>query len=113
MMKMHSRVVRPMSKEPLKHLRTLRTGSGLADEIKKVGRKWTGSTESSCCMIGCRLDSFYLPLRVIWRISFLSCLLHSGLCNTNIILWWHRETQEEEPPSLPFVALELKLDLSD
>jgi len=39
MMKMHSRAVRPMSKEPLKHPRTLRTGSRLADKIKKVSRK--------------------------------------------------------------------------
>ena len=38
-----SRVVRPMSKEPLEHCRehprTLRTGSRSANEIKKVGRK--------------------------------------------------------------------------
>jgi len=61
MMKTCSRVVRPMSKVPLEYPRTLRTGSRSADEIKKVGRKWTGSTESSCCMIGCGLDSFYLP----------------------------------------------------
>jgi len=61
MIKMHSRAVRPMSEEPLEHPRTLRTGSRLADEIKKVGRKWTGSMESSCYVIGCRLDSFYLP----------------------------------------------------
>jgi len=60
-MKMHLRAVGPMSREPLKHPRTLRTGSRLADKIKKVSRKWTGSTESSCCMIGCGLDSFYLP----------------------------------------------------
>jgi len=60
MMKMCLRVVGPMSNEPLKHSRTLRTGSRLADEIKKVGRKWTESTESSYCMIRCRLDSFYL-----------------------------------------------------
>jgi len=49
-----------MSKEPLEHPRTLRTGSRLADEIKKVSRKWTGSIESGCCMIECGLDSFYL-----------------------------------------------------
>jgi len=61
MMKTHSRVVGLMSKEPLKHPRTLRTGSRLADEIKKVSRKWTGSTESGYCVIGCGLDSFYLP----------------------------------------------------
>jgi len=61
MMKMCSRVVRPMSKVPLKHSRTLRIDSRSADKIKKVGRKWTGSTESSCCMIGCELDLFYLP----------------------------------------------------
>jgi len=85
-MKTYSRAVGPMSEEPLEYPRTLRTGSRLANEIKKVGRKWTGSMESGCCMIKCRLDSFYLPFRVIWRISFLSCLLHSGLCNTNIIL---------------------------
>jgi len=39
MMKTCSRAVRPMSKVSLKHLRMLRTGSRLADEIKKVGRK--------------------------------------------------------------------------
>jgi len=39
MMKTCSRAVRPMSEVPLKHLRMLRTGSRLADEIKKVGRK--------------------------------------------------------------------------
>jgi len=39
MMKMHSRVVRPMFKEPLEHPRTLRTGSRLANKIKKVSRK--------------------------------------------------------------------------
>jgi len=33
------RVVRPMSEIPLKHPKTLRTGSRLANEIKKVGRK--------------------------------------------------------------------------
>ena len=86
MIKMHLRAVRPMSEEPLKHPRTLRTGSRLADEIKKVGRKWTGSMESGYCIIGYGLNSFYLPFQVIWRISFLFCLLHSGLCNTNIIL---------------------------
>jgi len=59
--KTHLRVVRPMSEEPLKHPRILRTGSRSADEIKKVGRKWTGSTESGYCMIGYRLDLFYLP----------------------------------------------------
>ena len=46
MMKTHSRVVGPMSKVPLEHPKTLRTDSRLANEIKKVGRKWTGSTES-------------------------------------------------------------------
>jgi len=61
MMKTHSRVVGPMSKEPLEHPRTLRTDSRSADKIKKVSRKWTGSTESGCCVIGCGLDSFYLP----------------------------------------------------
>jgi len=50
-----------MSKEPLEHSRTLRIGSRSADGIKKVSRKWTGSTESSYCMIGYGLDSFYLP----------------------------------------------------
>jgi len=39
MMKTYLRVVRSMSKEPLKYLRTLRTGSRLANEIKKVGKK--------------------------------------------------------------------------
>jgi len=86
MTKTRSRAVRPMSKELLEHPRTLRTGSRLANKIKKVSRKLTGSTESSCYMIEYRLDSFYLPFRVIRRISFLFCLLHSGLCNTNIIL---------------------------
>jgi len=61
MMKTRSRVVGPMSEELLEHPRTLRTGSRSADEIKKVSRKWTGSTESSCYMIGYGLDSFYLP----------------------------------------------------
>ena len=61
MTKMHLRAVRPMSKEPLKYPRTLRTGSRSADKIKKVGRKWIGNTESSYCMIGYGLDSFYLP----------------------------------------------------
>jgi len=60
-MKMCSRVVGPMSKEPLEHPRTLRTGSRSANKIKKAGRKWTESMESGCCMIGCGLDSFYLP----------------------------------------------------
>jgi len=60
MMKTLLRVVGPMSKEPLEHPRTLRTGSRSADEIKKVGRKWTRSIESNYCMIGCRLNSFYL-----------------------------------------------------
>jgi len=60
-MKTCSRVVRLMSEEPLEHSRTLRTGSRLANEIKKVGRKWTGSMESGCCMIRCGLNSFYLP----------------------------------------------------
>jgi len=50
-----------MSKVPLKHPRTLRTGSRLADKIKKVGRKWTGNTENSYYMIGYKLDLFYLP----------------------------------------------------
>ena len=86
MIKMHLKAVRPMFKVPLEHPKTLITGSSLADEIKKVGRKWTGSTKSGCCMIGCRLNLFYLPFQVIKRISFLSCLLYSGLCNTNIIL---------------------------
>ena len=85
-MKTYSRAVGPMSEEPLEYPRTLRTGSRSANEIKKVGRKWTGSMESSYCVIGYKLDLFYLPFQVIWRISFLSCLLHSGLCNTNIIL---------------------------
>jgi len=61
MMKTCSRVVRPMSEEPLEHPRTLRTDLRLANKIKKVGRKWTGSMESSCCMIRYRLDLFYLP----------------------------------------------------
>ena len=39
MTKTCSRAVRPMSKEPLEHPRTLRTGSRSADKIKKVGRK--------------------------------------------------------------------------
>ena len=39
MTKMHSKAVGPMSKAPLEHPRTLRTGSRLANEIKKVGRK--------------------------------------------------------------------------
>ena len=60
-MKTCLRAVGPMSKEPLEHPRTIRTGSRLADKIKKVSRKWTGSMESGYCMIGCRLDSFYLP----------------------------------------------------
>jgi len=60
-MKTCSRVVGPMSEESLEHPRTLRTGSRLANKIKKVSRKWTGSTESSYCMIRCKLDSFYLP----------------------------------------------------
>jgi len=38
-MKTCSRAVGPMSEEPLEHPRTLRTGSRLADEIKKVSRK--------------------------------------------------------------------------
>ena len=61
MMKTRSRAVGPMFEEPLEHPRILRTGSRLADEIKKVSRKWIGSTESSCYMIGCRLNSFHLP----------------------------------------------------
>ena len=44
--KTHSRAVGPMSKEPLEYPRTLRTGSRLAEKIKKVGRKWTESMES-------------------------------------------------------------------
>ena len=60
-MKTCSRVVGPISKEPLEHPRTLRTGSRSANEIKKVGWKWTRSTESSYCMIGCGLNLFYLP----------------------------------------------------
>jgi len=60
MTKTCSRTVGPMSKEPLEHPRTLRTGSRLANKIKKVGRKWTGSTESGCCIIGYGLNSFYL-----------------------------------------------------
>ena len=55
------KVVRPMSEIPLKHSRILRMGSRLVDKIKKVGRKWTGSMKSGCCMIGCGLNSFYLP----------------------------------------------------
>jgi len=85
-MKIYLKVVGPMSKVPLKHSRTLRTGSKSADEIKKVGRKWIGSMEGGCCMIGCKLNSFDLSFLVIGKISFLFCLLHSGLCNTNIIL---------------------------
>jgi len=38
-MKMHLRAVRPTSKVPLEHPRTLRTGSRSANKIKKVGRK--------------------------------------------------------------------------
>jgi len=38
-MKTRSRAVGPMSKVPLEYHRTLRTGSRLANEIKKVGRK--------------------------------------------------------------------------
>jgi len=40
--KTRSRVVRPMSEEPLEYPRTFRTDSRLANKIKKVGRKWTG-----------------------------------------------------------------------
>jgi len=61
MIKTCSKVVRPISKVPLEYLRTLRTGSKSANKIKKVGRKWIGSTEHSYCMIGYRLDLFYLP----------------------------------------------------
>jgi len=61
MTKTYSRAVGPMSEVSLEHPRTLRTGSRSADEIKKVGRKWTGSMESGCCIIGYELDSFYLP----------------------------------------------------
>ena len=50
-----------MFKKPLEHSRTLRTGSRLADKIKKVSRKWTESIESGCCMIRYGLDLFYLP----------------------------------------------------
>jgi len=85
------RVVRPISEVPLEHPRTLRTGLRLANEIKKVGRKWRGSMKSSYCMIGCRLDSFYLSFPVIRRISFLFCLLHSGLYNT-LVAW--RDTRK-------------------
>jgi len=59
-MKTRSRAVGPMFKKPLEHPRTLRTGSRSADQIKKVGRKWTESTESSYCMIRCGLNLFYL-----------------------------------------------------
>ena len=45
-MKTYSRAVGPMSEEPLEYPRTLRTGSRLAEKIKKVGRKWTESMES-------------------------------------------------------------------
>jgi len=38
-MKTYSRVVGPMSEEPLEHPRALRTGSRSADKIKKVSRK--------------------------------------------------------------------------
>ena len=38
-MKICSKVVRPTSKVPLKHSRTLRTGLRSANKIKKVGRK--------------------------------------------------------------------------
>jgi len=86
MMKICLKVVRPMSKVPLEHPRTLRTGSRSADKIKKVGKEWIGSMESSYCMIKYKLNLFYLPFLVIMRVSFLSCLLYSGLCNTNIIL---------------------------
>ena len=61
MIKMYLRVVRPMSKESIEYSKTLRTGSRSANEMKKVGRKWTGSTESGCCMVRCGLGSFYLP----------------------------------------------------
>jgi len=60
-MKTCLRVVRQMFKKPLEHSRTLRTGSRLADKIKKVSRKWTESIESGCCMIRYGLDLFYLP----------------------------------------------------
>jgi len=60
MKKTCSRAVRPMSEEPLKHPRTLRTDSKLADKIKKVGRKGTENMKSSYYMIEYRLDSFYL-----------------------------------------------------
>jgi len=60
-MKTHSRAVGSMSEVSLEHPRTLRTGSRPANEIKKVGRKWTGSIKSGYCMIRCGLDLFYLP----------------------------------------------------
>jgi len=44
MTKMCLRAVGPMSKVPLEHPRTLRTGLRSANKIKKVGRKWTRST---------------------------------------------------------------------
>jgi len=59
-MKTCLRVVGLMSEKPLKYPRTLRTGSRSANEIKKIGRKWIGSMEHNCCMIGYRLDLFYL-----------------------------------------------------
>ena len=59
--KTHLRVVRPMFEVLLEYSRTLRTGSRLANKIKKVSRKWTENIESGYCMIECRLDSFYLP----------------------------------------------------
>jgi len=85
-MKTCLRVVGPISKVPLKYSRTLKTGSRLADKIKRIGREWIRSTENGCCIIECGLNSFYLLFLAIRRISFLSCLLYSGLYNTNIIL---------------------------
>ena len=50
-MKTCSRAVGPMSEESLEYPRTFRTGSRSADEIKKVDRKWTGSTESGIVIL--------------------------------------------------------------
>jgi len=58
--KIHSRAVRPIFKESLEYPRTLRTSSRSANEIKKVGKKWTESTKSSCYIIEYELDLFYL-----------------------------------------------------
>ena len=84
--KMHLRVVGPISELSFGHSKTLRIGSRLVYKIKKVGKKWIESIENNCCMIGYELDLFYVSFLVIRRISFLSHLLHSGLCNTNKIL---------------------------